>query len=68
MSFVKGTSLRSSIDTAQVRQILEQEDEIVEGPNIVGTSLDNARTATRKSPSSVDSGSDIEDDDESSAS
>ena len=44
------------------------EDEIVEGPNIVGTSLDNARTATRKSPSSVDSGSDIEDDDESSAS
>ena len=68
VSFVKGTSLRSSIDTAQVRQILEQEDEIVEGPNIVGTSLDNARTATRKSPSSADSGSGIGDDDESSAS
>lgn len=48
VSFVKGTSLRSSIDTAQVRQILEQEDGIVEGR----TSWARARTTLARPPGS----------------
>lgn len=57
VSFIKGTSLRSSIDVVQVKEILKQEDDIVDGTshNITeGVSLGNARTAQEFTASSED--------------
>ncbi|MGO1594648.1 MAG: MFS transporter, partial [Ancrocorticia sp.] len=69
VSFVKGTSLRSSVDLGQVKQILEQEDDIVDGRSHTitdGVSLDNARTSGAVSPE--ESPENKDDDGESSAS